>query len=75
MFGSITVSQSTTPSSLAAMMSPGVIRTPAHFTGIMLATLAKRPTALAGEIDRAEDGVYDCERVVVPKSFQKVAAR
>jgi Ca2+-binding RTX toxin-like protein len=26
-------------------------------------------------VDRAEDGVYDCERVVVPKSFQKVAAR
>ena len=26
-------------------------------------------------VDRAEDGVYDCERVVVPKTFQKAAAR
>ena len=43
----------TTPSSLATMMSPGAIVTPAHLTGIWLATLAKRVTALAGEIERA----------------------
>src|SRR4029450_5366556 len=52
----------TTPSSPARMMSPGAIVTPPHSTGMSLAALAKRPTAVAGVTERAEIGRFGGRR-------------